>query len=40
MGWVIMNREAQIILHHALHHAARIFDIALSNWWMAMSRSM
>ena len=40
MGRVIMNREAQIVLRHGPHHAARIFDIALSKWWIATSRSM
>jgi hypothetical protein len=40
MGQVIMNREPQIILRHGPHHASRIFDIALSNWWITMSRSM
>ena len=40
MGRVIMNREAQIILHHGLHHATRMRDMALSKWWMVISRSM
>ena len=40
MGRVIMNREAQIILHHGLHQATRMRDMALSKWWMVISRSM
>ena len=31
MGRVIMNREAQIILHHGPHHAARMRDMADSS---------
>jgi hypothetical protein len=26
--------------NHGVHQATRIFDMALSSWWMAISRSM
>jgi hypothetical protein len=31
MSRVIVNREAQIILHHGPHHAARMRDMADSS---------